>query len=457
MNYINYTDFLKSKHIIDMPHGFDVDVKNLNTNLFEWQALITRWMLKKGRCAAFEDCGLGKTIQQLAWAQQVCEHTNSNVIVFAPLSVATQTAREGEKFGISVTVCRTQADVKPGINITNYAMMEHFDANKFSGVVLDESSIIKSFTGATTQALIDKFRNTPYKLCCTATPAPNDYMELGNHAEFLGVMKRSEMLASFFIHDGGDTAKWRLKGHAESAFWEWVSSWAVVLQNPADLGYEQDGYNLPPLNIVEHIIGEAPERLAQTLSERREARKASLPERVAKCAEIANKADGAVTVWCDLNAESTALTSAINGAVEVTGSDKDENKVRYMADFSAGKSSVLVSKPKIAGFGMNWQHCNTVIFCGLSDSFESYYQAVRRCWRFGQTRPVTVHIVTSAAEGAVRANIERKQADAMKMAKEMSKYTKEIMNENIKATTRTYDKYEPKTVMQLPQWMEAVS
>lgn len=450
---MNYCDFLKSKQIIDIPHGFDVDITNLNSNLFEWQALINRWMLKKGRCAAFEDCGLGKTIQQLSWGEQICKHTGGNVLIFAPLSVASQTAQEGEKFGIPITICRTQADVRPGINITNYEMMEHFDANTFNGVVLDESSIIKSFTGATTQALIDKFHGTPYKLCCTATPAPNDYMELGNHAEFLGVMKRSEMLASFFVHNGGDTAKWRLKGHAESAFWEWVSSWAVVLQNPADLGYDQDGYNLPPLNVVEHIVGEAPEELAKTLSERREARKASLPERVAKCAEIANTADGSVIVWCDLNAESTALTAAINGAVEVTGSDKDENKARYMADFSAGKSRVLISKPKIAGFGMNWQHCNTVIFCGLSDSFEAYYQAVRRCWRFGQTKPVTVHIVTSADEGAVRANIERKQTDALNMAKEMSKFTKEVMKENIMATTRTYDKYEPKSEMKLPNWL----
>lgn len=450
---MTYEEFLQRKQIVDAPHGFSVTVEKLNPAMFEWQAHIDRWLLKKGRAAAFEDCGLGKTLQQLEWANRVNEHTGENVLILAPLSVSEQTVREGQKFQIPVTHCWAQDDVKPGINITNYERLDKFDASKFAGIVLDESSILKSFTGATKQAIIDTFHDTPYRLACTATPAPNDFMELGNHAEFLGVMKRNEMLASFFIHDGGSTSQWRLKGHAEDAFWAWVSSWAVVLSNPADLGYPQNGYDLPVLNIVEHIVGGPDAPMAKTLTERREARKSSLTERVAKCAEIANGTDDPVLCWCDYNEESKRLSNAVHGAVEVTGSDKHDVKSQRMSGFSSGEHRVLVSKPKIAGFGMNWQHCNTVIFCGLSDSFEAYYQAVRRCWRFGQTRPVTVHIVTSAAEKAVVENIKRKQDDARKMTLAMAKYTREIVKENISETRRVYDKYQPEESMKFPNWI----
>lgn len=450
---MTYEEFLARKQIVDRPTGFDVPVESMNRAMFEWQAHVDRWLLKKGRAATFEDCGLGKSLQQLEWGNQVCKHTGGSVLILAPLAVSEQTVREGVKFGIPVTHCWAQDDVKHGINITNYERLDKFDASKFAGVVLDESSILKSFTGATKQAIIDTFHNMPYKLACTATPAPNDYMELGNHAEFLGVMKRNEMLASFFAHDGDNTSHWRLKGHAEDAFWAWVSSWAVVLSNPADLGFSQDGYNLPQLNIVEHIVGNTDAPTANTLTERRKARKASISERVAKCAEIANSTDESVLCWCDYNEESERLSKAVSGAVEVTGSDKQEVKAERMLGFTNGKYRALVSKPKIAGFGMNWQHCNTVIFCGLSDSFESYYQAVRRCWRFGQARPVTVHIVTSAAEKNVVENINRKQEDARKMTLAMAKYTREIVKENIAETKRIYDKYQPNEEIKLPKWM----
>ena len=235
--------------------GFDIDKNVLNPMLWDWQKDVDRWALKKGKAALFEDCGLGKTPQQLVWGQQVSEETNMPVLILAPLAVASQTHREGDKFGVGVNICRDQADARPGINIANYEIMEKFDPDKFAGIVLDESSILKHQTSKTRQYLIDAYRDTPYKLCCTATPAPNDFMELGNHSEFLGVMNRSEMLSTFFVHDGSDTAKWRLKGHAEDKFWEWIASWACVLKSPADLGYDQAGYDLPPLNIHSLCMG----------------------------------------------------------------------------------------------------------------------------------------------------------------------------------------------------------
>lgn len=454
---MDYSDFLAAKRMTVKPSGFDVPLDRLNPQLFEWQRLLVRWALKKGKAAFFEDCGLGKTGQQLEWAWQVFLHTGGNVLILTPLCVAPQTLREGIKFGIPATVCREPEDIRPGINIANYERLDKFAGHPWTGVVLDESSILKSYTSATRNQIIETFEHTPYKLACTATPAPNDYMELGNHAEFLGAMKRTEMLSSFFIHDGGDTNKWRLKGHAQDDFWAWIASWAVVLSNPANLGFPQDGYNLPPLNIVEHVIGDPDAPLAKTLTERRDARKASIGARVERCAQIAAFSPGSVLCWCDFNEESRQLAAAIPGAVEVTGSDTDKRKALSFESFSLGLSRVLVSKPKIAGWGLNWQHCNTMIFCGLSDSFEAYYQAVRRCWRFGQTQPVIVHIVTSAAEGAVKANIERKQADAQRMAQEMEQYTREIVRENVTSTRRVDDSYKPDTAMRLPGWLRTES
>lgn len=460
---MNYEEFLRSKRIVTHPSGFEpLPIKD---GPFDWQCDIIRWLIRKGKAAAFEDCGLGKTLQQLEWSRQVSEHTQNPVLIVAPLAVSQQTKREGIKFGYDVTLCRTQKDVHPGINITNYEMLEHFGAEKFGGVVLDESSILKSYTGKIKQQIIDMFRDTPYKLACTATPAPNDFMELGNHAEFLGIMSRSEMLSTFFVHDGGSTQSWRLKGHAKDDFWRWVASWAVVLSNPADLGYDGADYELPTLNVIQHIIksGEKIDSYGQemlfatetqTLSDRRVARRSSLEQRIKKCAEIANSTEKQVLVWCDLNDESRELTKAINGAVEVTGSDSDEHKADAMMGFSSGSVRVLVSKPKIAGWGMNWQNCGTEIFCGLSDSFEAYYQAVRRCWRFGQKNEVNIHVVVSDAEGAVKSNIERKQANARRMAQEMVKYTKDILRADVRGTTRQQDGYMPTQDMVLPPWLE---
>lgn len=460
----SYEEFLRTKQIITHPTGFEpYPISGMH---FDWQKDIECWGIRKGKAAFFEDCGLGKTPQQLEWSGQVSQYTHMPTLIVAPLAVARQTKCEGEKFNYPVTVCRSQADVRGEINITNYEMLGHFDPTKFGGVVLDESSILKSYTGKIKQQIIDMFSDTPFKLACTATPAPNDFMELGNHAEFLGIMSRSEMLSTFFVHDGGSTQNWRLKGHAQEEFWRWVASWAVVLSNPADLGYDGSAYQLPPLNVIEHTVktGRRIDALGQeylfqvspqTLNDRRAARRDSLEERVRKCAEIANSTDKQVLVWCDLNDESTALTKAIKGAVEVTGSDSDEHKADSMMGFSSGSVRCLVSKPKIAGWGMNWQNCDTEIFCGLSDSFEAYYQAVRRCWRFGQKNEVNVHIVTSDAEQSIKTNIERKQADALRMTAEMVKYTKDILRADIRGTVRKQEDYIPTAEMILPPWLRS--
>ena len=457
-----YTDFLKTKEIRYDSCGFEPESDN--PKLFQWQSDIVRWALMKGRAAIFADCGLGKTPMQLQWASQVSAHEGKPVLICAPLAVAKQTQREGVKFDVPVTVCRKGEDVRPGVNVTNYEMLEHFNAEDFSGVVLDESSILKDATSATRKMLTDKFRHTPYKLCCTATPSPNDFMELGTHSDFLGVMNQPEMLATFFCHDGGNTSKWRLKGHAEQKFFEWVASWACCITNPADLGYDGSDFVLPELRI-EEVVTKTKDmenregqyilfaETALSLNERREARRNSLTDRVRAAADIANATDEQVLVWCDLNSESEALSEAINGAVEVRGSQSPDYKENAMNGFTDGVNRVLVSKPSIAGWGMNWQQCNTMVFVGLSDSFEAYYQAVRRCWRFGQTRPVTVYIIISEAEGCVKQNIERKQADAQRMTQELVKFTKDILSAEIRHTTRMIENYITTERMDIPAWI----
>ncbi len=435
-----YQEFLAAKAVDAPPCGFAVNEDELNPMLFPFQRAIVRWALARGRAALFEDCGLGKTPQQLEWARCVAEYTGQPVLILAPLAVSQQTCREGEKFGIRVTLCHSQADVQPGVNITNYEKLHHFDAGAFAGIVLDESSILKAFDGKTRTLIIDTFSRTPYRLACTATPAPNDHMELGNHAEFLGVMTRTEMLAMFFVHDGGDTAKWRLKGHAQDVFWKWMASWAVAMRTPSDLGFSDEGFILPPIHFHQHTVpGESPDGClfpieALTLTDRRDARRASLNTRVEQAAALANiNISEPWLAWCDLNAESQALAHAIDGAQEVTGSMADELKADAMLGFAYGKHRAIVTKPSIAGFGMNWQHCANMVFVGLSDSYEQFYQAVRRCWRFGQTKPVHVHVVVSENEGAVVANIKRKEEDANKMYAGMIEHTAGYVREQLHA------------------------
>lgn len=463
---MNYHEFIKNKAIVYQPSGFDCTERN--ENLFGWQNDVVRWALRKGKCAIFSDCGTGKTRMLLQWASMVHKHENRAVLILAPLAVAQQTKAEGVLCGIDVKVVRDQSECENGLNITNYEMLQHFDASFFCGVVLDESSIIKHKDGKTRQMIQDMFEKTAYKLCCTATPAPNDFLELGTHAQFLGVMKQTEMLATFFVHDGGETQNWRLKGHAEKKFFEWVAGWAACFKRPQDLGYEEEGYELPDLRIHEETVESTSTELidgqmmmfapvGKTLLERRSARRNSLQDRVNRAAEIANATGEQVLVWCDLNSESKALTEAINGAVEVEGSMSLEEKEKGITGFLKGENRVLVSKPSIAGFGINAQNAHIEIFVGLSDSFEAYYQAVRRCWRFGQDKPVDVYIIISDAEGAVKENIQRKQRDAERMTDELIGFTREFLQSDLKQTKRDVDEYYAFEQMEVPEWMRTTA
>lgn len=456
---MNYTDFINQKSSSAIhTDSVTVNTDDLNQQLYPFQRDIVRWALAKGRAAIFADCGLGKTPMQLEWARFVAKHTGKNVLILAPLSVSTQTVREGVKFGVDVTICECAEDIRPGINITNYEKLDKFKGCQFGGVVLDESSILKSFDGKMRNSIIDYFGDTPFRLACTATPSPNDYMELGNHSEFLGIMSYTEMLAMFFVHDGGQTSKWRLKGHAEDVFWQWMGSWAVVLNSPADLGYSMEGYDLPELHVHEIIAdGGKPVTESMTLMQRRKARKDTLDIRCQAAAKLVNDSGDQWLVWCDLNAESTMLKSLIRGAAEVCGSDSPADKSKRMLGFSFGFNKCLVTKPSIAGFGMNWQHCSKMIFVGLSDSYEQYYQAIRRCWRFGQKKPVNVYIVISSLEGCVKENIERKQADCDKMRAAMVEHTKDITKKELQSTCRITTPYEANITMIYPHWEEFAS
>lgn len=456
----SYKEFIKSKKIESINSGIDVDREELNKNLFPYQADIVSWALKKGRSAVFSDCGTGKTIMQLDFARLVCKHTGGRALIIAPLSVVKQTQKEGSKFGIQATVCRNSNDVQDGINITNYEMLEHFDASAFECVVLDESSILKSFTSSTRNELIDMFWKTPYKLCCTASPSPNDHSEIGNHAEFLGIMSRTEMLATYFIHDGSDTSKWRLKGYGEKKFWEWVATWAVCVRYPEDLGYPNGSFVLPELNMIEHIVNSKPKEYeliahrAETLSERREARKESMSDRVQMAKDLVDdNPENKWLVWCDYNAESDLLHKTITNSVEVVGSDSPAYKAETAINFADGYISCLVSKPSIYGFGMNFQTCHNMIFCGISDSHEQFYQAVRRCWRYGQDNAVNVHIIISEAEMNVLDNIKRKQSQMEEMQNNMVALMKDVTMSEIKHTTRITEEYKPTERMELPEWI----
>lgn len=453
---MTYTDFINTKAITVESKGFDIPANELNPMLFEFQRDIVRWALGKGRAAIFADCGDGKTAMQLEWAEQIRRRTGEKVIIIAPLAVSAQTKREGEKFGIKVNICASQSDVvQDAVNITNYEKLDKFVASEFCAVVLDESSIIKSFSGKIRNQIIGMFQQTPYKLACTATPAPNDYMELGNHSEFLGVMTRAEMLAMYFVHDGGQTSKWRLKGHAAELFWRWLSTWCVVMDDPKKLGYDIEGYDLPKLNIHQIIVdGDAPISETLSLTERRDARRESLELRCETAAELVNNSNESWLVWCDLNDEADTLHRLIPDSKNVQGSDTAEFKSQTMLDFAADRLRCLVTKPKIAGYGMNWQNCHNMIFVGLSDSFEAYYQAVRRCWRFGQASDVDVYIIISAREGAVKENIERKQAENEYMKHHLIELTKDITKRELTATCRITTTYDATAEMKLPEWEE---
>lgn len=460
-----YEAFLANKAISDPSTGL-TDIPDLPDCMFPHQRDIVQWALRRGRAALFAGTGLGKSLMELAWAQAVTKATGKDILHLAPLAVSNQMAREADKFGIAARVVAKQSDCGTGTNITNYQKLDHFDLSRFGGVILDESSILKSTDGKYRTMLIEACHSIPFRLAATATPAPNDFMELGNHAEFLGVMRYTDMLATFFVHDGGSTQNWRLKGHAENEFWKWMASWAVMLRKPSDLGYPNAGYDLPPLNYHQHIVGVeyAPSMetgmlfpmQAATLSERIAARRDSIDERVAKAVEV-TPLDRPFVWWCNLNSEADMLAKQIPGAVNLHGGLKDADKERILIDFSDGKITHLVTKPSLAGFGMNWQHCADTGFVGLNDSFEQFYQAIRRFWRFGQTKPVNCHIIAAETEGATVANIKRKEADADRMAAAMVLHMADLSSAAIRGSVRDIPNYNPQIPVELPKFvLEAV-
>ncbi len=456
-----YARFLQGKAIADPVTGM-IDIPELSQMLKPHQNDIVRWALRRGRAAIFAGTGLGKTLMELTWAEKVNAFTGKPTLIFAPLAVAEQHIMEADKFGIAVNLVSFHPDEGWGVNVSNYQKMDHFDLSRFGGVVLDESSILKSTDGKYRNRLIEECSTIPFRLAATATPAPNDFMELGNHAEFLGVMSYTDMLATFFTHDGGETQKWRLKGHAETEFWKWMASWSVMLRKPSDLGYDNEGYDLPPLIYHQHTVkveyapsletGLLFPMEARTMQERISARKDSVGERVALAASLTPN-DKPFVWWCNLNSEADALTKAIDGAVNLSGSDKDDDKRRKLVDFSNGKIRVLITKPSIAGFGMNWQHCADTGFVGLNDSFEQIFQAVRRFWRFGQTKPVNVHFIAAETEGAIVANLRRKEADAERMAAAMVMHMADLSSEAVRGAVRDKPNYNPQQPMQIPAWL----
>ncbi len=417
----DYVRFLAGKKRIAAAIGPVIDPEAVNPILFPFQRSLVVWAVRKGRAALFADTGLGKTFMQLAWARL----TGVPTLIVAPLSVARQTSREAENLGIHVRYSRGGAR-QAAIEVTNYEMLEHFDPAEYGAVVLDESSILKAVDGKTRTRIIEMFRDTTYRLACTATPAPNDLAEIGNHAEFLGVASQTEMLAEFFIHDSGgagDRSGWRLKGHAEREFFRWLASWSMSVRKPSDIGYANDGYDLPPLTVTPAFVhadyipeGQLLFGGLKGITDRSKVRKATAGDRVALAADLVNRTPGQWIVWHGLNDEGEALIRLIPDAVLVEGSQSPEAKAEALEAFQDGKHRVLITKPRIAGFGMNFQNSHQMAFVGLSDSWEAYYQCIRRCWRFGQTEPVTAHVVLSDAEAAIYENVMRKEEEAARMA-----------------------------------------
>ena len=426
---MDYQQFIASKRVQTSSHGFDVSLDAVNQHAWEWQKRVIQWGLKRGRAAYFLDTGLGKTLSQLAWAEHVCKETGGRVLLHCPIGVRTQTKGESEKFNIGCDVVVADDDSKlpsSGIVIANYEKLHRFDTTKFDGVVLDESSILKSFTGVTKRALCSSWSHAEFRLACTATPSPNDHMELGNHAQFLGVMNSNEMLSRWFYNDTMQAGGYKLLPHGEEDFWDWVASWAACVSLPSDIGGSDEGYILPELTRFDHTVvvdDDTPEAGALfhvdrelTATTVHKEKRRSTADRAAKVAEIvAAEPDEFWLIWCDTDYEADALASLIPDSVNLKGSDKESAKESKLSGFSNGTIRRLITKPTVAGFGLNWQHCCRMAFIGLSYSYEQYYQAVRRCWRFGQKRAVHAHVVMAEGEAVILKTNERKQAQHQQM------------------------------------------
>lgn len=462
----DYSAFLASKRIFAQPCGFEIDRSQINPMMLdpkhEFQADIVQWACRRGKAAIFASTGLGKGPMQLEWCRFVCMHTGGDCLIVGPLAVAQQFVREAAKFGIALTLCKSQADVKPGINVTNYERLDLFDLSHFVGVSLDESSCIKDFTSKTAKSLIEKLAKTPFKLCSSATPSPNDHAELGTHAELLDVMSRAQMLAMFFEHDGGQTSKWTLKGHGKKPFWKFVSSWAVCISRPSDLGYDDTAYILPPLNMQEHIVVvdhsvntdgmlfRCPDMSATGLHKEM---KLTAKDRAEKAAElVAELPNEPWLIWVNTDYEAEAVKGAIPQAINVKGSHSQEKKESAIAHFLDSANDWLLSKGSIFGWGLNLQKCaNMVIF--VDYSFEKMFQIIRRCWRFGQTRQVNVHVIVAETEGAVLSSIRAKESQYEELQREMN----EAMRvEQLEARHKNAN-YEHAIEMEIPTWLVSIN
>ena len=459
---MTYKEFIDSKLLAKTNNVLNIDESELNNTLFDYQKDLVVWALKLGKSAIFADTGLGKTFMQLEWSRIINEKKNKPVLIVAPLAVTSQTQEEALKLNLHIKYVQEQSECINGINITTYERLDKFESDYFIGIVLDESSILKSFSGVYKKLLIDNFKNTEFKLACSATPAPNDYMELGNHSEFLNVMNLTEMLSMFFVHDGGDTSHWRLKGHAVERFWEWVSSWSAIIKNPSDLGYDGEKHKLPELiendiiiqcdNYNNDMLFSMP---ANTLDESSLVQKNSFKGRINKNVEsVKSNPDEQWLIWCNYNDEANELKKLLSESVNVQGSDEPETKAKNLLSFGKGEIKYLITKPKIASFGLNWQSCHNIIFCSLNDSYEQYYQSIRRCYRFGQKNKVNVYRVLSYDEINILDNIERKHNEFQYMQKKMSIYTKKYVRENLQVKFKEMDKsYNPQIEIKLPEWL----
>lgn len=437
---MEYKEFLKNKIKSVIQSGFDISIEQLNVKLFDFQKHIVQKALKLGRYAIFADCGLGKTAMQLEFANQVVKHTNKPVLIICPLAVACQTIQEGLKFDINVYKLDTNLEtLEPGIYIINYDQLDNVDCSVFSGVILDESSILKNHEGKFRNKLIEVFANIPYKLCCTATPSPNDPVEIGNHSEFLNQMSRNEMLAMYFIHDGGDTSKWRLKKHSINVFWSWVSQWATMISKPSDIGFEDTGYILPKLNITSEVIvtekrdnGLLFNDVSINATNFNQELRLTFTERLNRVIEIVNNSDETFIIWIKQNEEGDYLKKLIPGSVEVKGSDKPEYKEKMLLGFANNEFRVLITKSKIAMFGLNYQNCRNQIFASLDFSFEGLYQSIRRSYRFGQTQDVNIHLITTDTMKNVSETIDLKQSQFKSMQSQMNNIVMKSNNQGIK-------------------------
>lgn len=461
-----YQDLIAAKRIAFVPRGL-ANVPTLNPAMNPHQAHVVDFALRAGCSAMFLDTGLGKTLCALEWGRVVVEFSNQPVLMLAPLAVAAQHEREAIKFGIDAKAIREPSEITgPRVYITNYERLTKFDLSVFAGVVLDESSILKSFNGKTTRALIDCFAKTPFRLACTATPAPNDHAELGQHSEFLGAMSQSQMLTRWFLHDSADTGNWRMKGHAVEDFWNWVASWARCVSRPSDLGFSDEGFVLPKLNLHRHLV--AADRSVDTGAEKDgQARLFRMPDTSATAIhrekrmtiearadliaeKVASETGEPWVIWCDTDYEADALTARMPHAVEVRGSMTPDQKEERLTAFSDGSERIIITKPSVAGFGLNWQHCARMAFVGLSFSYESFYQAVRRCHRFGQTRSVNVHVACADTEEAIWNVVSRKAGDHEGMKREMTAAMRRaalIVHEQAP--------YAPSVPLNLPSWIAA--